>query len=183
LTLVREALSRFRSDAGRRSNRGPWCNGITRDVYASGCRGAGLWLSREKQRRTFHQPRLRREETYMASWLRIDGSSITGSKIAGAVLSRQVFVDDATGKLMQLRFIIARKARSAISRALDLYLQDHGAPIAFYSMKHTVFSRCHPGCQTRPKGHHARFGLSTLCELNIEFSSQIRGQAKGSRQA
>jgi hypothetical protein len=49
-----------------------------------------------------------------------------------------VFIDDATGKLMQLRFVRSESAFSYFE-ALELYLKNHGAPVAFYSDKHSVF--------------------------------------------
>ena len=62
----------------------------------------GLWLSR-KQRRSFHQPRLRRES--YDELIQIDGSDHRWFEERGAACSLLVFIDDATGKLMQLRFV------------------------------------------------------------------------------
>jgi hypothetical protein len=62
----------------------------------------GLWLSR-KQRRSFHQPRLRRES--YGELIQIDGSDHRWFEERGAACSLLVFIDDATGKLMQLRFV------------------------------------------------------------------------------
>ncbi len=44
----------------------------------------------------------------------------------------------STGKLMQLRFVRSESAFSYFE-ALELYLKAHGAPVAFYSDKHSVF--------------------------------------------
>jgi hypothetical protein len=63
----------------------------------------GLWLSR-KQRRSFHQPRLRREA--YGELIQIDGSEHRWFEDPGAPCSLLVFIDDATGKLMQLRFVL-----------------------------------------------------------------------------
>jgi IS30 family transposase len=59
----------------------------------------GLWLSR-KQRRSFHQRRLRRES--YGELIQIDGSDHRWFEERGAACSLLVFIDDATGKLMQL---------------------------------------------------------------------------------
>ena len=95
----------------------------------------GLWLSR-KQRKTFHQPRLRRE--CYGELIQIDGSDHRWFKDRAALCTLLVFIDDATSTLMQLRFV---KSESTFSyfEALELYLQKHGRPVAFYSDKHTVF--------------------------------------------
>ena len=62
----------------------------------------GLWLSR-KQRRTFHQPRLRRES--YGELIQIDGSDHRWFEQRGEPCTLLVFIDDATSKLMQLRFV------------------------------------------------------------------------------
>ena len=49
-----------------------------------------------------------------------------------------VFVDDATSKLMQLRFGLSESTESYFA-ALHGYLHEHGCPFAFYSDKHSVF--------------------------------------------
>jgi hypothetical protein len=61
----------------------------------------GLWLSR-KQRCRFHQPCLRRES--YGELTQIDGSDHRWFEERGAACSLLVFIDNATGKLMQLRF-------------------------------------------------------------------------------
>jgi hypothetical protein len=62
----------------------------------------GLWLSR-KQRRTFHHPRLRRE--HYGELIQIDGSEHRWFEERGALCTLLVFIDDATSRLMRLRFV------------------------------------------------------------------------------
>jgi hypothetical protein len=95
----------------------------------------GLWLSR-KQRRSFHQPRLRRES--YGELVQIDGSDHRWFEQRGEPCTLLVFIDDATSKLMQLRFVPSESTDSYFG-ALQGYLNDHGCPVAFYSDKHTVF--------------------------------------------
>jgi hypothetical protein len=84
-------------------------------------------------------------------------------------------VDDATGKLMQLRFVCSESTFSYFE-ALEFYLRDHGAPIAFYSDKHTVFRAA---IQDARRGQGiTQFGRA-LCELNIEILCANSSQAKG----
>ena len=73
---------------------------------------AGLWLSRQ-QRRRFHQPRLRREA--LGELVQIDGSEHRWFEDRADPCTLLVFIDDATGRLMQLRFV-PRRAPSPISR-------------------------------------------------------------------
>ena len=63
---------------------------------------AGVWLSR-KQRRSFHQPRLRREG--YGELIQIDGSEHPWFEDRGDRCALLVFIDDATSSLMQLRFV------------------------------------------------------------------------------
>ncbi len=57
----------------------------------------GLWLSR-KQRRSFHQPRLRRES--YGELVQIDGSDHRWFENRGEPCTLLVFIDDATSRLM-----------------------------------------------------------------------------------
>jgi hypothetical protein len=77
----------------------------------------GLWLSRT-QRRTFHQPRLRRES--YGELIQIDGSDHRWFEQRGEPCTLLVFIDDATSTLMQLR-IVASESTSSYFEALDGY--------------------------------------------------------------
>lgn len=145
---------------------------VSRETLRSWMSDAGLWLSR-KQRRTFHQPRLRREA--YGELVQIDGSEHRWFEDRGPPCSLLVFVDDATGKLMQLRFVRSESTFSYFE-ALELYLKDHGAPIAFYSDKHTVFRV--PKKDAKGGQGMTQFGRA-LCELNIEILCANSSQAKG----
>lgn len=108
---------------------------VSRETLRKWMQAAGLWLSR-KQRRTFHQPGLRRE--YFGELIQIDGSDHRWFEDRAPACTLLVFIDDATSRLMQLRFV---KSESTFSyfETLELYLRAHGRPVAFYSDKHTVF--------------------------------------------
>ncbi|SCY47487.1 ISNCY family transposase [Rhizobium sp. NFACC06-2] len=145
---------------------------ISRETLRKWMQDAGIWLSR-KQRRTFHQPRLRREA--YGELVQIDGSEHRWFEDRGPACSLLVFVDDATGKLMQLRFVRSESAFTYFE-ALALYLKEHGAPIAFYSDKHSVFRVA----KKDPKGGQGmtQFGRA-LSELHIEILCANSSQAKG----
>ncbi|MQX76508.1 ISNCY family transposase [Sinorhizobium medicae] len=145
---------------------------VSRETLRRWMSEAGLWLSR-KQRRTFHQPRLRREA--YGELVQIDGSEHRWFEDRGDPCSLLVFIDDATGKLMQLRFVRSESAFSYFE-ALELYLKNHGAPVAFYSDKHSVFRVA----KKDAKGGQGmtQFGRA-LSELNIEILCANSSQAKG----
>ena len=131
----------------------------------------GLWLSR-KQRRTFHQPRLRRES--VGELVQIDGSQHRWFEDRAEACTLLVFIDDATSRLMQLRFVPS-ESTSSYFEALQGYLVSHGCPVAFYSDKHSVFrmNRDAAGGQGM-----TQFGRA-LGELNIEILCANSSQAKG----
>jgi len=136
----------------------------------------GLWLSR-KQRRSFHQPRLRRES--YGELVQFDGSDHRWFEQRGEPCTLLVFIDDATSKLMQLRFVPSESTDSYFG-ALQGYLNDHGCPVAFYSDKHTVFRVNKP--DAGGGSGMTQFGRA-LAELNIEIIYANSSQAKGSRGA
>lgn len=145
---------------------------VSRETLRKWMQAAGIWLSR-KQRRTFHQPRLRRE--CYGELIQIDGSDHRWFEDRGPACTLLVFIDDATSTLMQLRFVTSESTFSYFE-ALDLYLAAHGRPVAFYSDKHTVFRVAN---QAAKSGHGmTQFGRA-LNALNIEILCANSSQAKG----
>ena len=132
----------------------------------------GLWKNRA-QRRNIHPPRLRRE--HVGELVQIDGSDHRWFEDRGPACTLLVFVDDATGQLMQMRFVTSESTFSYFE-ALDGYLKDHGRPVAFYSDKHSIFRVA----KTEAKSGHGmtQFGRA-LSELNIEILCANSSQAKG----
>jgi hypothetical protein len=172
VTLVRERYADFGPTLAAEKLAGRDGLRVSRETLRSWMAEAGLWLSRQ-QRRTFHPPRLRREA--YGELVQIDGSEHRWFEDRGPPCSLLVFVDDATGKLMQLRFVRSESAFTYFE-ALALYLEHHGAPIAFYSDKHSVFRVA----KKDAKGGQGmtQFGRA-LCELNIEILCANSSQAKG----
>lgn len=145
---------------------------VSREPLRKWMQEDGIWLSR-KQRRRFHQPRLRRE--CLGELIQLDGSDHRWFEDRGPGCTLLVFIDDATSTLMQLRFVQSESTFSYFE-ALDLYLAAHGRPVAFYSDKHTVFRVAN---QAAKSGHGmTQFGRA-LNELNIESLCANSSQAKG----
>ncbi|WP_299831996.1 ISNCY family transposase [uncultured Roseobacter sp.] len=144
---------------------------VSRETLRKWMQDDGIWLSR-KQRRTFHQPRLRRE--CYGELIQIDGSDHRWFEDRGDPCTLLVFIDDATSTLMELRFVRSESTFSYFE-ALESYLLKHGRPVAFYSDKHTVFR------VPKPSKHMSgltQFGRA-LAELNIEILCANSSQAKG----
>lgn len=145
---------------------------VSRETLRKWMTDAGLWLSR-KQRRTFRQPRLRRE--CYGELIQIDGSDHRWFEDRGDRCTLLVFIDDATGRLMQLLFVRSESTFTYFE-ALDHYLKSHGRPVAFYSDKHSVF-RVTKKEAVNGQGM-TQFGRA-LSELSIEILCANSSQAKG----
>lgn len=145
---------------------------VSRETLRKWMQDAGIWLSR-KQRRTFHQPRLRRE--CLGELIQIDGSDHHWFEDRGPSCTLLVFIDDSTSTLMHLEFVTSESTFSYFG-ALEAYLYEHGRPVAFYSDKHSVFR---VSSEAAKSGHGmTQFGRA-LNELNIEILCANSSQAKG----
>ena len=98
--------------------------------------GAGLWRGkRRKQKRVFQ---LRDRRSRFGELVQIDGSPHDWFEGRSAPCTLLVFIDDATGKLLYLRFVPA-ETTPAYMDALQSYLHAHGRPVSFYSDRHSIF--------------------------------------------
>lgn len=132
---------------------------------------AGLWETRASQKRIY-QPRHRR--AHLGELVQIDGSEHDWFEGRRAMCTLLVFIDDATSRLMSLRFAESENTFSYFA-ALDYYLTTHGRPVAFYSDKYSVFRATGPDGQG---GKMTQFGRA-LNQLNIEIICANSSQAKG----
>src|SRR6202030_4194107 len=98
--------------------------------------GAGLWVRRKDRLRRVHQPRARRD--CLGELVQIDGSEHWWFEDRGPQSTLLVYVDDATSRLMHLRFVETESTFDYFQATRE-YLEAHSKPIAFYSDKHGVF--------------------------------------------
>ena len=99
---------------------------VSRETLRGWMIDAGLWLSR-RQRRRFHQPRQRREA--LGELVQIDGSEHRWFEDRADPCTLLVFVDDASGRLMQLRFVRSETAFAYFAAhgvALERVMTDNG---------------------------------------------------------
>ena len=102
----------------------------------------------------------------------VDSSQHLWFEDRGPPCTLLVFVDDATSRLMQLRFVPS-ESTFAYLRATRSYVEAHGRPVAFYTDKHTVFRVAGAGREGL-----TQFGRA-LAELNIDLICADSSQAKG----
>src|ERR1700722_13559961 len=133
----------------------------------------GLWIDRRHRLPSPHQPRRRRE--CLGELVQIDGSEHAWFENRGEMCTLLAFVDDATSRLMQLRFVASESAFDYFRATRD-YLEAHGKPVAFYNDKHGIFR---VNSKDAAGGDRiTQFGRA-LSELNIDIICANSPQAKG----
>ncbi|MFI3904483.1 ISNCY family transposase [Ochrobactrum sp. S1502_03] len=147
---------------------------VSKETLRQWMTAAGLWTSRRERKRQLHQPRGRRD--CFGELIQIDGSHHWWFEERGPKCALLVYIDDATGKLLHLRFAGSENTFDYF-QATKAYLQQWGKPLAFYSDKHGVFRSLHPSKQDRTSGL-TQFGRA-LYELNIDIICANTPQAKG----
>jgi hypothetical protein len=131
----------------------------------------GLWIDRRHRLPSPHQPRRRRD--CLGELVQIDGSEHAWFEDRGPTCTLLAFVDDATSRLMALRFVTSESAFDYF-RTTRAYLGAHGKPVAFYSDKHNIF-RVNNG---EGGDRVTQFGRA-LTALNIDIICANSPQAKG----
>ena len=146
---------------------------ISRETLRGWMIVAGLWIDRRHRLPSPHQPRRRRDCS--GELVQIDGSEHAWFEDRAEKCTLLAFVDDATSRLMHLRFVASESAFDYF-RATRSYLETHGKPVAFYSDKHSIFR---VNAKDAAGGDGAtQFGRA-LRQLNIDILCANSPQAKG----
>ena len=134
---------------------------------------AGLWKTRAQRRKRAYQPRYRR--ACYGELIQIDGSDHAWFEGRAPKCTLLVYIDDATSRLMALRFVQSESTFTYFETTKQ-YLLEHGKPVTFYSDKHSVF-------RTNKKGELGGDGVTqfgrALEDLNIDIICAETCQAKG----
>ena len=146
---------------------------VSRETLRGWMIAGGLWTDRRHRLPSPHQPRRRRD--CLGELVQIDGSEHAWFEGRGETCTLLAFIDDATSRLMQMRFVASESAFDYF-RTLRGYVEAHGKPVAFYSDKHNIFRVNNKD----PVGGDGitQFGR-VLSELNIEIICANSPQAKG----
>lgn len=135
--------------------------------------GAGRWQPRRAHQPVIHPLRPRRPRR--GELVQIDGSPYAWFEDRGPACSLLVYIDDATGQLLELFFTPTETTFSYFATTRR-YLARHGRPVAFYSDKHSIF-RLTNTAATSGSGL-TQFGRA-MTELEIEIICANGPQAKG----
>jgi len=133
----------------------------------------GLWKARKAKKVVVHQ--LRERRACFGELVQIDGSPHDWFEGRAERCSLLVFIDDATGKLLQLCFVESESFFS-YTQAAEAYFRQQGKPVAFYSDKHGIFRVNVPSTGTGAA--LTQFGRA-MQELDIQIICANSPQAKG----
>ena len=133
----------------------------------------GVWTTRRERKKRVQQPRYRR--ACLGELVQIDGCLHHWFEDRGPQCTALVFIDDATGRLMELRFVRSESTFDYFE-STQRYLHRHGKPIAFYSDKHSIF-------RVNAKDPKAGDGFTqfgrAMFDLNIDVICANSPAAKG----
>ena len=132
-----------------------------------------LWKPRKLKKIVTHQ--LRERRAYFGELVQIDGSPHDWFEGRADTCVLLVFIDDATGKLVQLQFV-DRESFFSYSQAAEGYFRQYGKPVAFYSDKHGIFRVNQPSAGIGDA--ITQFGRA-MQELDIQIICANTPQAKG----
>lgn len=132
-----------------------------------------LWIPHSQPKPRVYQPRYRRD--CLGELIQIDGSHHDWFEGRSDKCCLLVFIDDATSRIMNLRFSETESAFDYMMATRD-YLNDHGKPTAFYSDRHAIFHSSNK--QAVESKYPTQYGRM-LKDLGIELICANSSQAKG----
>jgi transposase len=133
----------------------------------------GLWKARKAKKVVIHQ--LRERRACFGELVQIDGSPHDWFEGRAEPCVLLVFIDDATGKLVQLLFVESESFFS-YCQAAESYFRQFGKPVAFYSDKHGIFRVNMPSTGSRTD--LTQFGRA-MQQLDVDIICANSPQAKG----
>jgi hypothetical protein len=134
---------------------------------------AGLWIPRKLRPPKVQQLRTRR--ACVGELIQIDGCEHRWFEDRAPMCTALVFVDDATSRLMWLKFP-GTESTFTYFEAMREYLGRYGKPLALYSDKASIFRVNRPGAVNG--SGHTQFSRA-LYELNIDGICANTPAAKG----
>ena len=132
--------------------------------------GAQLWQPARAAKRRLHQLRERRR--CVGELVQIDGSPHAWLEQRGPRCSLLAFIDDASGALQYAQFVPVETSHAYL-QALYTYVRCYGRPVAFYSDRHSIFTKHDPEDLTPTQFERA------LRALDIAPILALTPQAKG----
>jgi hypothetical protein len=132
-----------------------------------------LWQARKAKKVAIHQ--LRERRACFGELVQIDGSPHDWFEGRAEACVLLVFIDDATGKLLQLQFVDCESFQT-YAQAAEGYFRQYGKPLAFYSDKHGIFRVNQPSAGSGQA--MTQFGRA-MQQLDVHIICANTPQAKG----
>jgi transposase len=133
----------------------------------------GLWQpKRQRHKRPFQ---LRERRACVGELVQIDGSPHAWLEERGPRCTLISFIDDATGRLQYARFVPAETSRAYLHGLRD-YVARYGRPVAFYSDRHSIFTKHDPEDPTPTQFERAARALGI--EPILACSPQAKGRVE-----
>jgi hypothetical protein len=133
----------------------------------------GLWKARKAKKMAVHQ--LRERRACFGELIQIDGSRHDWFEGRAGPCVLLVFIDDATGQLVQL-LLVEQESFFSYCQAAEGYFKHYGKPVALYSDRHGIFRVNVPSTGTGKA--LTQFGRA-MQELDIQVICANSPQAKG----
>ena len=137
----------------------------------------GIWQPRRQRKKRVFQLRERRSRE--GELVQIDGSPHAWLEQRAPRCTLINFIDDATGKWVYGRFVVAETSRAYLHGLHD-YLRRFGRPVAFYSDRHSIFTKHDPENPVPTQFERAIRGLDI--EPILARSPQAKGRVERSFQ-
>lgn len=131
---------------------------------------AGLWTPSKRRAKRVHSPRARR--ACLGELVQIDGSHHDWFEGRAPKCCLIAFIDDATGRVLGARFEASETTEGYLG-VVHRYVSEHGAPLALYSDRHSIFTK-----HEREDPEPTQFERAVL-QLDIEGICAHTPQAKG----
>jgi transposase len=131
---------------------------------------ADLWTPKRRRAQRVHSPRQRR--ACLGELVQIDGSHHDWFEGRAPKCCLIAFIDDATGRVLGARFEATETTEGYLG-VLKRYVAEHGAPLALYSDRHSIFTK--HDCEDPKPTQFER----ALLQLDIESICAHSPQAKG----
>ena len=132
------------------------------------------WKPKRAKREEMH--RMRERRACFGELVQIDGSDHDWFEGRGPRSTLLVYIDDATGQLLELWFV-EQESFFAYAEATRHYVERYGKPIAFYSDKHGIF-RVNQSQDLGTGEGITQFGRA-MQELDVQILCANSPQAKG----
>lgn len=133
---------------------------------------AGLWTPKKRRTQRLHSPRERR--ACLGELVQIDASHHDWFEGRAPKCCLIAFIDDATGRVLGARFEATETTQGYLG-VLERYVGEHGAPLALYSDRHSIFTK-HDSEDPKPTQFERallQLGIASICAHSPQAKGRV----------